>query len=187
MGEIKSTLDLVMEKTRHLTLSQAEKDAQKKAEVHKRLKGLVQKHQDNLLQKDRLEKELDLLKKTYDMNVDRILLDLLLDSLEPGRYYKMYLELLNEICGLDVSNLEKIFQDFKGAVKSATEKRIHEIKADLEKKRFISGGAVVPNLERDREWLSMLSDIKGRYDEILSREKGRLTAGLSSGTSLKPR
>ena len=33
MGEIKSTLDLVMEKTRHLTLSQEEKDAQKKVEI----------------------------------------------------------------------------------------------------------------------------------------------------------
>jgi hypothetical protein len=69
MGEIKSTIDLVMEKTRHLTLSREEKDAQKKVEVHKRLKGLVQKYQDNLLRKDRLEKELDILNKTYDMNV----------------------------------------------------------------------------------------------------------------------
>jgi hypothetical protein len=179
MGEIKSTLDLVMEKTRHLTLSQEEKDAQKKVEVHKRLKGLVQKYQDNLLKKDQLEKELDSLKKTYDMNVDEIWLNLLLSSLEPGRHYQMYLELLNEICGLNVSGLEKIFQDFKGAVKSATEERVREIKADLAKKRFISGTAVVPNIESDREWLSMLGDIKGRFEQILSREKSTLTAGVS--------
>ena len=179
MGEIKSTLDLVMEKTRHLTLSQEEKDSQKKAEVHKRLKGLVQKYQDNLLRKDRLEKELNILKKTFDMNIDQILLNLILSSLEPGRHYKMYLELLNEIYGLNVSGLEKIFQDFKGAVKSATENRVNEIKADLEKKRFISGAAVVPNIEDDREWLSMLGDIKGRFEQILSREKSTLTTGLS--------
>ena len=179
MGEIKSTLDLVMEKTRHLTLSQEEKDAQKKVEIKKRLKGLVQKYQDNLLRQEGLEKELEILKKTYGMNVDAALLNLLLSSLEPGRPYKTHLELLNENCGLNVSGLEKIFEDFKGAVKSATETRFNEIKADLEKKRFISGSAVVPNLEGDREWLSMLVDIKGKYDEILSREKGRLTAGLS--------
>lgn len=91
----------------------------------------------------------------------------------------MYLELLNEIYGLNVSGLEKIFQDFKEAVKSATEERVHEIKADLAKKRFISGTAVVPNLERDREWLSMLGDIKGRFDQILAREKSTLTTGIS--------
>lgn len=179
MGEIKSTLDLVMEKTRHLTLSQEEKDAQKKAEVHKRLKGLVQKYQDNLLRKDRLEKELNILKKTFDMNIDQILLNLILSSLEPGRHYKMYLELLNEIYGLNVSGLEKIFQDFKGAVKSATEERVREIKADLAKTRFISGPAVVPNLESDSEWLLMLGSIKGRYNQILSREKSTLTTGMS--------
>lgn len=177
MGEIKSTLDLVMEKTRHLTLSQEEKDAQTKVEVHKRLKGLVQKYQDNLLRKEQLEKELDSLKKTYDMNVDQILLNLLLSSLEPGRHYKMYLELLNEICGLNVSGLEKIFQDFKGTVKSATEKRVNEIKADLEKKQFISGSAVVPNIESDREWLLMLGDILERFEQDLSREKSTFTAG----------
>jgi len=91
----------------------------------------------------------------------------------------MYLELLNEIYGLNVSGLEKIFQDFKGAVKSATEERGREIKADLEKKRFISGAAVVPNIDSDREWLSMLGDIKGRFEQILSREKSTLTTGMS--------
>jgi hypothetical protein len=179
MGEIKSTLDLVMEKTRHLTLSREEKDAQKKVEIHKRLKGLVQKYQDNLLKKEQLEKELDSLKKTYDMNVDEIWLNLLLSSLEPGRHYKMYLELLNEIYGLNVSGLEKIFQDFKGAVKSATEERVREIKAGLAKQRFISGAAVVPNLESDSEWLSILGDIKGRFDKVLGREKSTLTTGMS--------
>ena len=35
MGEIKSTLDIVMEKTKHLSLSKAEKDAQKIEEIRK--------------------------------------------------------------------------------------------------------------------------------------------------------
>jgi hypothetical protein len=117
------------------------------------------------------------LKKTYDLNVDEILLNLILGSLEPGRHYKMYLELLNEICGLNVSGLEKVFQGFKGEVKSATEKRVNEIKAGLEIKRFISGSAVVPNIESDREWLSMLGDIQGRFEQDLSREKSTFTAG----------
>ena len=64
MGEIKSTLDLVMEKTRHLTLSQEEKEDQKRIEVNKKLQGLLQKYQDNLLKKENLKKELNKLKKT---------------------------------------------------------------------------------------------------------------------------
>lgn len=53
MGEIKSTLDLVMDKTRHLTLSDEEKQEQKEKEFKKNLKGPAQKFQDI---KDRFDK-----------------------------------------------------------------------------------------------------------------------------------
>ncbi len=181
MSEIKSTLDLVMEKTRHLTLSQEEKEKQKRLEVNKRLNGLLQKCQDSLLRKENLKKELNSLKTTYDLNVDEMLADLLLNRLEPGRNNTLFLELLSEICGLNVKGLEAIFQKFREAVKSGTEERVEQIKSDLAKKRFISGSAVVPNLESDKEWLSMLVDIKGRFDQVLNKEKIALTQKVSSG------
>ena len=43
MGEIKSTLDLVLEKTKNLTLSSEEKEEQKQKEIEKRIKGMMQK------------------------------------------------------------------------------------------------------------------------------------------------
>jgi cell shape-determining protein MreC len=55
------------------TLSQEEKEEQKHIEVNKRLKGLLQKYQDNLLKKEHLEKELDSLRKAYDLKVDKML------------------------------------------------------------------------------------------------------------------
>jgi hypothetical protein len=166
MSEIKSTLDLVMEKTRHLTLSQEEKEAQKRIEVKNRLKGLLQKHQDNLLKKENLKKELDNLKIAYELNVDEMLADLLLNSIKLGRDNTLFLELLSEIFGSNLSGLETIFQNFKAAVKSATEERVEQIKTDLSQKRFISGSAVVPNLESDKEWLSMLGHIMDGFDQI---------------------
>ena len=179
MGEIKSTLDLVMEKTRHLTLSQEEKKVQKRIEVNKRLQGLLQKYQDNLLKKENLKKELDNLKIAYDLNVDEMLADLLLNSIKLGRDNTLFLELLSEIFGSNHSGLETIFQNFKAAVKSATEERVEQIKTDLSQKRFISGSAVVPNLESDREWLSMLGHIMDGFDQILNKEKAALTKELS--------
>lgn len=179
MGEIKSTLDLVMEKTRHLTLSQEEKEAQNRIEVNKRLQGLLQKYQDNLLRKENLNKELDNLKIAYNLNVDEMLADLLLNSLKIGRDNTVFLELLNEIFGLNLSGIETIFQNFKATVKSASKKRVDQIKTDLSVKRFISGSAVVPNLESDREWLSMLGHIMDGFDQTLSKEKAALTKELS--------
>jgi hypothetical protein len=179
MGEIKSTLDLVMEKTRHLTLSQEEKKIQIRIELNRRLQGLLQKYQDNLLKKENLKKELNNLKIAYDLNVDEMLADLLLNRLKLGRDNTVFLELLSEIFGLNLSGLETIFQNFKAAVKSATEDRVDQIKTDLSKKRFISGSAVVPNLESDREWSSMLGHIMDGFDQILNKEKAALTKELS--------
>jgi hypothetical protein len=179
MGEIKSTLDLVMEKTRHLTLSQEEKKVQKQVEVDRKLQGLLQKCQDNFLKMENLKKELENLKKEYDLNVDEMLADLLLNSLKFGRDNSVFLELLSEMFGLNLSGLETIFQNFKAAAKSATQERVEQIKTDLSKKRFISGSAVVPNLEIDREWLSILEHIKDGFDEILNKEKAALTKELS--------
>jgi len=178
MSEIKSTLDLVMEKTRHLTLSQEEKDEQKRTEAKNRLNGLLQKYKDNLLRKENLEQELNSLKTTYGLNVDKMLAELLLNRLKLGRNNKLFLELLSEFCELDLKGLEAIFQKFREAVKSATEERVGQIKSDLAKKRFISGSAVVPNLERDKEWLSMLGRINGEFNQILNEERAALTQGL---------
>lgn len=179
MGEIKSTLDLVMEKTRHLTLSQEEKEEQKHIEVNKRLKGLLQKYQDNLLKKEHLEKELDSLRKAYDLKVDKMLSRMLLDSLKLGYKNESLLELLNEICGLDISGLETLFHDFQDAVRFTSEKRIKEVKADLAEKRFISGSAVVPNLETDNELILTVKEIKDKFDQILVREKTALYDRIS--------
>ena len=181
MSEIKSTLDLVMEKTRHLTLNQEEKEAQKRIEVNKRLQGFLQKYQNNLLKKENLKKELGNLKIAYDLNVNEMLTNLLLDSLKLGRDNTIFLELLSEIFGLNLSGLETIFHDFKDAVKSATKKRVGQIKTDLSKNRFISGSAVVPNLDGDRGWLSMLGHIMEEFDQILNKEKAALAKELSLG------
>jgi hypothetical protein len=178
MGEIKSTLDLVMEKTRHLTLSQEEKKAQKEIEVNNRLQGLLQKYQDKLLKKENLKKELDHLKIEYDLDVNKMLAKLLLNSLKIDRNNTVFLELLDEVFGINPSGFETIFQNFKDAVKYSTKERIEQIKTDLSKKRFISGSAIVPNLERDREWLSILGHIKDEFDEIMNKEKIALSKKL---------
>ena len=44
MGEIKSTLDIIMEKTKGLTMSEEERTSFKEKELTGKVKGLVQKY-----------------------------------------------------------------------------------------------------------------------------------------------
>lgn len=180
MGEIKSTLDLVMEKTKHLTLSQEEKDAQNRTEANKQLKGLIQKYIDKRLKKEQVQRELITLRKTFDLNIDEMLSTLLLDALKLGRNNELRLELLYDIYGLDLAKLEAIFYDFQNTLKAAAEDRITQIKENLAKKRFISGTAVIPHLDADAEWTASLQEISDTFNQALRREKKALMQSLST-------
>jgi len=55
MGEIKSTLDLVLEKTKHLSLTSEERQLQQQNEIKKRIGGLLQKYQNKLVSGEQLQ------------------------------------------------------------------------------------------------------------------------------------
>jgi len=57
MGEIKSTLDLVLERTRHLTLSSVEKEEIEVKEALKRVSGYLSRYRDGVLSLEALLKE----------------------------------------------------------------------------------------------------------------------------------
>ena len=66
MGEIKSTLDLVLEKTKHLTQSSVEKQAQIRKDVEIRIKGILQKYQDGVVSKEQLQRDYEALKTEFN-------------------------------------------------------------------------------------------------------------------------
>ena len=72
MAEIKSTLDLVMEKTKNLSLSSEERQAQKSKEIESRLRGLLQKFKDQALSADKFKSEYQKLKKDYNLSKTHI-------------------------------------------------------------------------------------------------------------------
>jgi len=59
LGEIKSTLDLVFEKTKDLTLSDDEKIRLAREKLEKRVQGLCNKYLDNFFPLSRLQDEME--------------------------------------------------------------------------------------------------------------------------------
>ena len=59
MAEIKSTLDLVMEKARGMTMTPEEKAALKSERIEKQVKVYVQKYMDNLLELEKIQIEME--------------------------------------------------------------------------------------------------------------------------------
>ena len=173
MGEIKSTLDLVMEKTKHLTQSREEKEQQKLKEARRRIRGLIQKYQDSLLDQERFTIELDKMIKTYDVIVNDILLNELLDNLELNRDNKPQLALLKDICNMDIKGLESVYDGYMDELKLMTQERNQVLKNNLAEKQSIAGSAAVPNVEMDKIWQANVVEINNKFSQLLIREKAQ--------------
>jgi hypothetical protein len=177
VGEIKSTLDLVLEKTRNLTLSDEEKQVQKQKEIESRIKGLLQKLLDGLLTKNQLTKEYERLKKEADLSGDKLLADEVLTRLDPGQDTQILLEILEECCGLDTATIRAMIDDYRNAYNRAAEKRSVQLKEDLAQNHSISGTAVIANLDTDEQWQLKAKDMQMQFEDRLSKAEEKLIAG----------
>ena len=177
MGEIKSTLDLVMERTRDLTLSAEEKQAQKDKEIGSRIKGFVQKFQDGLLTKNQLKKDYESLKKDSNLSDDSLLVNEILTRLDPDLDTQILLETLEECCRLDTATIRAIINDYRDAYNQAARKRTAQLKENLAQKHSISGSAVIPNLDADEKWQREAQDVRRQFEDILNQAMDKLTAG----------
>jgi len=175
MGEIKSTLDLVMEKTRHLTLSKAEREDQRKAELKRILSGIVQKYQDEIFSPALAEKEINALKETYGgASITDSMKAVILEKLDLNQDNAKLIFLLGSATGSDVSRLETIVDGYRQEIKHLSEKRTAEKKKILAEKYLISGTAVVPNLESDEPLRAELEKIQSAYQARIEEEKAKI-------------
>lgn len=174
MGEIKSTLDLVMEKTKNLSLSDEEKRAQKQKETESRIKGLLQKYQDGLLTQNQLKIDYQSLKKDFGLTGDAAMINEILSRLEPNGDNQLLLNLLEACCRVNSAAIKTIINDSRKEYHQSAEERMTRLKENLARKYAVSGSAVVPNLKADRQWGRIEEELHHRFEENLNHVKNRL-------------
>jgi len=174
MGEIKSTLELVLEKTKHLTLTEQEIEEQQQAELKMKVAGLLQRYEDKILRKEQVKKELADLQERYGLSGYTFLNDAIIDKLALDTDNGPLLSLLEEFSGLNVTEFERIGEDYHQAVQSATKRKVAAATQDLREKHGISGSAIIPNLDADAVWKTELQGIADEFQQRLEMAKRRL-------------
>ncbi|MBW1813713.1 MAG: hypothetical protein JRJ39_08575 [Deltaproteobacteria bacterium] len=174
MSEIKSTLDIVMEKTKHLSMTNEEKRAKEKEDVSSAIKGLVQKHQDQILSTEMFRKELGSLHQQYTFEDKDVLLYEILSRLDLESDNGYTLELIKEVFPIDSVKLGEKLNQYRDEIKKSAENRVEYFKNELKEKYSISGSAVVPNIAADSSWHTEVNDIKNRFHLELDEMKGGL-------------
>jgi len=176
MSEIKSTLDLVMEKTKHLTLSKAEKIEQQQDQFKRVFNGLLQKYLDNMIEKEAFGKELTAITKRYDISDNNTVIRGILDRIRLDQNNSALLSLLKEIFRLNVINLEALIDNYQKEIQTHIQQTVTQLKESLTENYAISGTAVVPDPKLNSQWEPIFLAIGKKYSDQLEAEKNILIA-----------
>jgi hypothetical protein len=168
MGEIKSTLDIIMEKTKGLTVTKEEKERFRKKEVEGKVRGLLQRFLDGFTDSERLKNEIgDPGDKDYGM-IGETLLRECMDRMAPGADNTKLFDVLENTLGLDIAPIQKILRTYNRDLEQQRMDRQQVIQKKLEDSG-ISGTAVIPNINADQDWIQYLSEMKKGFQEKIQK------------------
>ena len=174
MGEIKSTLDLVLEKTRHLSQTSEEKRAQAKKDTESRINGLLQKYMDGLFSIEQLQRDYEKFKAELKLPNHSALAGLVISRLDPAQDNRALFDVLDQCCHLDSSGLADVINEYQASYHTAAHSRMETLKESLAQKHAISGSAVVPNLASDEKWHQEAGAMNSNIKDRIHQEKDRL-------------
>jgi hypothetical protein len=150
MAEIKSTLDIIMERTKNLTMTDKEKASFRRKEAEGKVKGWIQKYEDGVIELDALRSEFKKEETKYP-EVRQILRSQLFGRLTLTSDNGKILRLFEEVPGISIDTIKNMIQSHKHEMEILRSSRIESLREEL-KKRKIYGSAVVPNPDHGGNW-----------------------------------
>ena len=157
MAEIRSTMDIIMEKTRGLTMTEQEKREFREKELTGKVKGLVQKVMDGALPPDRFKVEAAPLEEKDRDLTHRLVREEALSRIEPGGSNDAVLQILGEGIGVDTGPIRRLLSEFERDLARERESR-EKVLEERIRKSGISGSAVRPNIAADPGWIAYVSE-----------------------------
>ena len=166
MGEIKSTLDLVFEKTKNLTLSDEEKLSLAREKLDKKVQVLCNRYLDNFFPLNRLKNEMEKIASNDRKRAHNFFKEYLLSRFDLDSENSLIVSALIEIARFDITSLKNL-QEKYNSEKESTKKALKEKSLLALKERGVSGSAVGVNLDTNPEWNEFLKTLRKRYQERL--------------------
>jgi hypothetical protein len=164
MAEIKSTLDIIMEKAKNLTVTEEEKVAFKRKELEGKIRSFVQKYLDSFIDLDRLKAELTPLRREGEDMVRELIKEDMLGRIQFGQNNDPLLDMLSKTIGVNTGPIKELLNQFEKRMDREKESREKILEEEL-RTRGISGSAVIPNLNGDQKWLRTVSELNQLFRE----------------------
>lgn len=177
MGEIKSTLELALERSKRFSLSEKDREEIKKKEIHEKISTLFFRYQEGYLHLHEIQKEIDRLGGEMAKAVKEGLLLRWVEGLslegENEKMLKGIEALTNRTLDEVEESLQKLclqYRSEKDRIKQ--EERLRRLEA-LRREGY-SGDALEPNIEASEAWSKALTTLHQKFELKLRELKDGL-------------
>jgi hypothetical protein len=177
MAEIKSTIELAMERTKQISISEKEKEEMKQKEILQKAMGLFYRYREGRLSLNEILKEIDRMDQQTERLIKEILLSQLIDALSLTDEDERLLKGIESLKQGDLEEMNRKFYQLFSQYKSAKEKIKKEVRSkriEALRKEKISGSAVEPNLEGNPLWEKEGGKLDRQYGGKLEAFKEQL-------------
>jgi hypothetical protein len=149
-----------MEKTRHLSMTEAEKERKKEADFTRRLQGLLQQYADGAFSANSLLEQVSKLAVGVNVSETGQLTEAVIGRIDPDRDNDRWFDLLVAVASDTVEPLREILAEHrekKAFLRQSAEK---QLMGNLSRGHGIRGSAVSPNPKSDSDYREKLAALQ---------------------------
>ena len=165
MAKIKSTLDIVMERTKNLTMTQDDRDALNKRELSDRIRGWVQMLVDDKYTIDELKAACDG-ESVHAPEVMDMLRSELLGHIDPDLGNESVLKAYRDILGLENGPILEAIESYRRSMDQSIAEHRQRLLGTLAASG-VSGTAILPNIWSDPAWQAFSKHLKESFRQSL--------------------
>ncbi len=166
MAEIRSTLEIIMEKTKKMALTDEEKTVLSFKEIENFIKSLFFRYCENIINAKVVQAEIfkiDPNKRTY---ADSFLKTLILEHVNISGNNEPLFALLEDVLNISSTLYRNTVRSFSDRLSEEAEELTENLKKRLER-NSVTGTAIIPNLDKNQEWIACSKKIHGELKRTL--------------------
>ena len=177
MAEIKSALELAMEKSKKYVISDEERERIREKEILQKATGLCHRYREGHLSLSELMREIERTDKKIRERVKGVLLFQSVDTLSLEEDAERLFSVFEAIKGQSLNDVEEEFQNLRSIYRNEIEEARQKLSLQLVealKDEGIDGDAVEPNMEGSGDWKGRVEEVNRSHREKLNEIKDAL-------------
>jgi uncharacterized protein (UPF0335 family) len=167
MGEIRSTLDIIMEKAKDVQVTEEDRAAFARREMEGKIRGLVQRCLDGIMDAERLRSEMEALGEDRREIAVQALRTECLKRMALDGDNRSLMDLLGRVAGFDTKPVAELLSRYRRDREAKRADREAVLREQLTH-QGISGSAVVPNFMADPQWIRDAAEASERFHRDLA-------------------